>query len=62
MGTSKNSNNKWIKTSTSWNYSVGSILAASETFNASPGVEYKVVPAGKAYADDYTESFTKDLV
>ena len=58
----KNSNNNWIKTSTSWNYSVNSSsLVITETFTPAPNTDYKVIVEANVYANGYTETVSKEF-
>lgn len=58
----KNTSNKWVKTTTDWEFSSNSsILAIDEDFSAVSGRTYKVVLEVDVYANGYTETITREF-
>lgn len=58
----KNSWDNWVKTDTEWEYSINSdVLAIYETFDVTPGTEYKVELEAHVYANGITEIVTKEF-
>ena len=59
----KASNGSWVKVENDWSYNVNQkSLVILESFNATPGREYKIVVEGTVTMAGYVEDFSKTTI